>query len=48
MEIQAKNMKKKSEKKFPPSSLGATVRLIIPRVDKGQDKMIRKSYCQLL
>ena len=35
LEIQAKKMKMNSKKKFPIASLGATVHVFIPDVDKG-------------
>jgi hypothetical protein len=35
LEIQAKKMKMNSDKKFPPPSLGATVRVLIPDINKG-------------
>ena len=39
LEIQAKKMKINSDKKFPPASVGITVRVPIPDVDRGRGEL---------
>ena len=39
LEIQAKIMKINSDKKFPPASVGTTVRVPIPDVDRGRGEL---------
>ena len=36
LELQTKKMKSDSDKKFPPASVDASVRVPIPEVDKGR------------